>query len=243
MPNCVHILIDFENVQPTAEELESIRGNQYRVRIFHGPHQKKFDAAVVKALQPLGEQVQYIQCGRNGKNALDFHIAFYLGRAVQGRENGDGAGADRYIVVSKDGGFEPLLEHLRFEGYEAEKVQSVGDAVEAGRATPTPLAPPPPRASATPRPSTSKSPPRTIATPTNGSVPDPRSKILDNLRAHPKNRPLTRDALVRHVVTLLGNKPTPKVVEALVAGLERDGIVKTEDKKIAYTIPKKGTIG
>jgi len=47
----------------------------------------------------------------------------------------------------------------------------------------------------------------------------------------------------RHVVTLLGNKPTPKAVEALVAGLERDGIVKTGDKKIEYTIPKKGTIG
>jgi hypothetical protein len=238
MTHSVHILIDFENVQPSAEELASIRGSRYRVRLFHGPHQNKFDAAVAKALQPLGEQVEYIQCGRNGKNALDFHIAFYLGRAVQAGDNGGGAGADRYMVVSKDAGFDALLEHLRLEGYRVARVPNVDGALEAGRAIASPSAPPPPTAPASPRPPSSKSPPETTATPTNGPVPDPRSKILDNLRAHPRNRPATRDALVRHVGTLLGNKPTPKAVEALIAALERDGIVAVANKKIEYSIPK-----
>lgn len=78
-----YILVDFENVQPTAADIKLIRGADYRVRLFHGPHQNRFDAELVKALQPLGVQVEYIQCERNGKNALDFHIAFYVGRLVQ----------------------------------------------------------------------------------------------------------------------------------------------------------------
>lgn len=240
MTHRVHILIDFENVQPTAGELESIRGSQYRVRIFHGPHQNKFDAAVVKAVQPLGGQVKYIQCGRNGKNALDFHIAFYLGRAVQDHENGGGAGGDRYLIVSKDGGFDALLEHLQSLGCLASKVPSISEAVKLGGAAPSGRAPDTPPASPTPPPPAKKTAAKTSTTPTNGSDPNPRNKILENLRAHPKNRPLTRDALTRHVATLMGNKPTPKEVEALVAGLERDGIVKTGDKKIAYTLPQKG---
>lgn len=53
-----YILIDFENVQPVAEELSLIRGADYRVRLFHGPNQNRFDAGMVKALQPLGSQLK-----------------------------------------------------------------------------------------------------------------------------------------------------------------------------------------
>ena len=45
-----YILIDFENLQPTAADVSLIRGPDYRVLIFHGPHQNKFDAGMVKAL-------------------------------------------------------------------------------------------------------------------------------------------------------------------------------------------------
>jgi hypothetical protein len=67
------ILIDFENVQPTAADMKLIRGADYRVPLFHGPHQKMFDAETVKAPQPPGVQLEYFQCERKGKNALDFH--------------------------------------------------------------------------------------------------------------------------------------------------------------------------
>ena len=43
------ILIDFENVHPPAADMSSIRGADYRVRFFHGSHQNKFDADMVKA--------------------------------------------------------------------------------------------------------------------------------------------------------------------------------------------------
>ena len=49
--NLTYILIDFENVKPTAADLNLIRGADNRVRLFHGPHQNKFDADIVKALE------------------------------------------------------------------------------------------------------------------------------------------------------------------------------------------------
>ena len=82
--NLTYILIDFENVQPEAEEWRLIRGAHYRIRLFHGPHQNKMEMESAKALLPLGRQLEFVQSDRNGKNALDFHIAFELGRLVEG---------------------------------------------------------------------------------------------------------------------------------------------------------------
>ena len=98
-----YILIDFENVQPTAAGVRLIRGADYRVLLFHGPHQNKFDAGMVKALQPLGVRLEYFQCARRGKNALDFHIAFCLGRLVEECKATASTSKEktRFVVVSK----------------------------------------------------------------------------------------------------------------------------------------------
>lgn len=127
----VYILIDFENIQPSAAELSSIRGADYLVRMFHGPHQNKFDADVVKALQPLGAQVEYVQCARKGKNALDFRIAFCLGRIVQQRESAVSPirRRARFVVVSRDAGFDELLDHVRTLGFDCARVESIRDAL------------------------------------------------------------------------------------------------------------------
>lgn len=145
----IYVLIDFENVQPTAAELSLLRGPDIHVRLFHGPHQNKFDADVVKALQPLGTQVEYVQCDRKGKNALDFRIAFVLGRLVQEREGAVSPErrAATFMVVSKDGGFDELLDHLRSLGYRAVRAANIAEAlgVEAPSidvAPPAPQAPP-----------------------------------------------------------------------------------------------------
>ena len=46
--NLTCILVDCGTVKPAAAELKQIRGAGYRVRIFHGPHQNKFDADIVQ---------------------------------------------------------------------------------------------------------------------------------------------------------------------------------------------------
>jgi len=165
-----YVLIDFENVQPSAADLSVIRGADYHVRLFHGPHQTKFDANVVKALQPLGSQVEYIQCDRRGKNALDFRIAFVLGRLVHEREASDSPlrKQARFIVVSNDAGFDELLDHLRTLGYDAARAASVHEALGMKEPTDQPPAasaiatpsPPPPSANGVPA-ATAKAAPKT----------------------------------------------------------------------------------
>jgi hypothetical protein len=254
-----YILIDFENVQPTAVDMSLIRGTDYRVRLFHGPHQNKFDAEMVKALQPLGVQVEYVQCERKGKNALDFHMAFYLGRLVQECEADAAPPGKRatLFVVSKDGGFDTLLGHVRALGFGAARVASVPEALAFGGATDTAVVTepaakiaPPPKKAATGKPVTvAKKTPTAKAQPAKkvakaftpqpieAAKPDPWLRTLENLRDHPNNRPTTSTALERHLANLLGKGTPQAVVNALIARLQREGVAVENGKKIEYKIP------
>ena len=91
-----HILVDFENVQPTAADIGLVRGEGVRLAIFRGPGQKKYSADVAEAWQPLGGNVTFVHCAKVGRNAVDMHIAFHLGELVAAqarRRRGPGAPA------------------------------------------------------------------------------------------------------------------------------------------------------
>ena len=58
-------------------------------------------------MQRLGENAEYVKMGGNGSNALDFHIAFYIGQLAE-------RGPNAYFhIISKDSGFDPLIKHLK----------------------------------------------------------------------------------------------------------------------------------
>jgi len=252
-----YILIDFENVQPTAAEMKLIRGTDYRVRLFHGPHQNKFDAGMVKALQPLGTQVEYFRCERKGKNALDFHIAFCLGRLVEESKATASTSKEktRFVVVSKDGGFDVLLDHVQTLGYGAMRVENVHQALVPEKRNDAAAAKEP--ALKTTRAPKKSAPSKTEGTAMKGSAanapsqnrsakpetapkrlskPDPWQRVIANLRDHPNNRPTTSAALERHVTALLGKNTTEKVVKALIARLQKEGVVVLRGKRIEYNL-------
>ncbi len=252
-----HILIDFENVKPTAADLKLIRGAGYRVLLFHGPHQNKFDADIVKVLQPLGIQVEFIQCERAGKNALDFHIAFHLGRLVEESKATASSSKDktRLVIVSKDGGFDGLLDHIEKLGYAAMRVESVHQALAPEKKKDASAAKEPavktthaPKKSApgkteetTKKGSAAKAPSKNeavkaVTTPKKVSKPDPWQRVIENLRDHPNNRPTTIAALERHVTTLLGKDTTEKVAKAVIASLQKEGVLVLKGKKIEYDL-------
>jgi hypothetical protein len=124
-----YILVDFENVQPP--DMGLLSGDQYQLRIFRGPHQKKLDFDIAESLQPLGDRVKYIQSDRHGKNALDFHIAFYMGRLLEGLEANSSPATrnTRFVVISHDGGFDALISHVQSLGYAAAKAASIRHAL------------------------------------------------------------------------------------------------------------------
>jgi len=62
-----------------------LKCEHFKVLMFIGPNQTRIDINVATALQALGTRAEYIRVSAAGRNALDFHIAYYLGRlaAVQ----------------------------------------------------------------------------------------------------------------------------------------------------------------
>ena len=126
-----YILVDFENVQPSAADIALVRGEQLRLWIFRGPSQKKYSADVAEAWQPLGERVQFIHCAKAGRNALDMHIAFQLGRLMSEHEHAANlpARSARFFVVSKDTDYDPLLQYIRSLGCTAVRSPSIKAAL------------------------------------------------------------------------------------------------------------------
>lgn len=66
-----YVLIDYENVQPSA--LSALDKEFFKVYVFIGANQAKVNFDVVEALQRLGSNGKYIKISGNGPNALDFH--------------------------------------------------------------------------------------------------------------------------------------------------------------------------
>jgi PIN domain-containing protein len=99
------VLIDSENVKP--EYIEKLKHEHFRVVVFVGPHLKRLDFPIVNAIQSLGSNGSYIQISNHGPSALDFHIAYYIGKL-------SAAHPDAYFhIISKDKGFDPLIKHLK----------------------------------------------------------------------------------------------------------------------------------
>lgn len=122
-----HILVDFENTQPKADEVGRTAGGERRLWIFRGPGQKKYEAEFAEALLALGEQARVVRCEKSGANALDMHIAFELGRLAAAQA--PGAAAPAFIVVSKDTDYEPLLQYLRKLGFSARREKTLKSAL------------------------------------------------------------------------------------------------------------------
>ena len=122
-----YVLIDFENVVP--DNLELLNQEWVRVLMFVGKNQTKLPLALVKAMQKLGSRVEYVEMTGTGHNALDFHIAFYIGRI-------SAMDKDTYFhIVSNDSGFDPLIAHLKQEHIFADRVSNVNEIAVLAQAS------------------------------------------------------------------------------------------------------------
>jgi hypothetical protein len=111
-----YVLIDHENVQP--QDLALLRGKAVKVIVFLGANQTKVSTGLVTEMQALGENGRYVQISGNGRNALDFHIAFHLGELAAREPQAS------FQIVSKDTGFDPLLAFMNEKGVAAKRSES-----------------------------------------------------------------------------------------------------------------------
>ena len=113
------VLIDFESYQP--DSIEDLNHENFRVLLFFGANQSKVPFEIAATLQTLGQRAQYVKISGTGPNALDFHIAYYIGRLAV-----EEPGAF-FHIVSRDKGFDPLIEYLKAHKILAARAESIAE--------------------------------------------------------------------------------------------------------------------
>jgi hypothetical protein len=108
----LHALVDYENVQPSLEALAKLAPGFTDVWLFHGPHQAK----QAQAFAASHERVTLVPRSGQGPNALDFHVAFYLGYVAAKHPDAE------LVVVANDRGYDPMLAHARMLKFSARRV-------------------------------------------------------------------------------------------------------------------------
>lgn len=99
-----YLFVDLENIAP-----KSVSGlpPDLRVYLFVGEKQAKIGTDLVKSLLERGDRTRLIRVSGGGKNAADFHVAYYLGRFAEADKGGS------FRILSKDKGFDALVRHLQ----------------------------------------------------------------------------------------------------------------------------------
>lgn len=129
-----HILIDYENVQPT--QFDDIATAGCCVWLFLGINQQKsLPLSLVEFLLTCERsQVRIIKMQHAGKNALDFYLSFYLGRIATLEPNAS------IQIISRDTGYDVLVEHLK-QDYPNISIMRTGVEALALSGTVSPLKP------------------------------------------------------------------------------------------------------
>ena len=87
----------------------------------YGSNQSKIPIDLASAMQALGTNAEYIRIDGNGRNALDFHLAFYAGQIAE-------RDPTCYLhIISKDSGFDPLVKHLKAKKIFAQRLGNLTD--------------------------------------------------------------------------------------------------------------------
>lgn len=222
------LLIDYENVQKV--DLSKLPSDAL-VRVFVGLMQKKVPTLLARQAQVLGPRLEWIQMEGQGSNALDFHIAHYLGRFVLEHPKA------RHVILSKDKGFDPLVKHLNGQGFRCERVGQLASLPRASAPKPEKAALPPKsqriRQQPPARVRTAPAPARTKS-----AAPDANVKrVTDMLRKLDKKRlPVRHASLAAYIGGAFQKKITEAEVERVIRALAAAGIIAEANKKLSYKL-------
>jgi hypothetical protein len=216
-----YILIDFENVQP--DKIGALDAGAFKIKVFVGAKQSRVALGLASALQPMGNAVEYVQIEGSGRNALDLHIAYYIGR-LSVEEPGA-----VFHIVSRDTDYDPLIDHLKGKKIHCQRWSSFGDIPHARAAAPK--AAPAQRPTAKPKPAPKAAPKAAAAT--SAQV----DEIVANLRKRARAQPSTLKALTSTIKSHFRKIPmTDATVETLVEALKARGLIAVDDGKVEYQL-------
>jgi hypothetical protein len=216
-----YVLVDFENVQP---DLSALANTPYKVKIFFGAKQQesRVPFKLLDAVMALGGNVESIKITRSGSNAVDMHVAWYIGGLLEREPHA------RIHIISGDTDFDPLIEFLRARGVQCRRTKTIADlAAEKPRGAPQS----PAKAAARPVKAKSVAGPKVAAS-------DKLSGVLKHLRSM-KDKPTTRAKLAKWIDTHFhqhGGAQNAKVVERTLEELVQLRFVTQDGTKVSYNL-------
>jgi PIN domain len=217
-----HIFVDYENVQ--AIDLDVIGSKGVTFTLLIGAQKKKLDVELVEQLVMHAASVELVRMTASGRNALDFTLAYYVGRAVAADPSG------YFHIISKDAGYDPMIRHLRSRSVRIRRHDAFSELTFS---YPQKLKGPASDGALLPARDSGKA-----VTPTND---DPMARILMHLRKQVNNRPRRRKTLVSHLAGLLGKQSTDAGIEQLIERLVEEGSVAIDSKgAVTYRLPAAG---
>lgn len=213
-----HVFVDYENVREVDPAI--IGSKTVHVTLLLGAQKAKLDATLVEKLLRHAATVELVCLKSSGRNALDFTLVYYLGRAVLADPCG------HFHIVSKDKGYDALIEHLRSKHIRARRHDDFTtltfSATAKLPAATAPVASPPVKSLAKPKaPAT--------------HLEALEARVLEHLRKPTSNRPRTKSKLTSFLIVHLGNKVTEAEALALIEMLSQAGHLVIDDKgKVTY---------
>ncbi len=202
------------------------------MRVFLGKSNTKIHSELAIAMQKLGNRGDYVMLESSGSNALDFHIAYYLGVLASANPTA------RFHIISKDTGFDPLVAHLSSRAIEASRSVSIEamPGVTATTDVPEPKSTTPPeRKRRTPAPA------RSTAKPAAGKVSlaleAQIQAVIENLNNRRSARPTKMTTLLNTIHTKIGKERPLAEAEALRDALVERRYVTINGLRVTYNLP------
>ncbi len=190
-PPINHIFVDYENVHGIDP---AVIGSKTSTSYYcSAPKRQSSTPRWSKRLLQHAANVEMVRLKSSGRNALDFALAYYLGRAVLADPCG------YFHIVSKDAGYDPLIEHLRSKHIHVRRHDSFATLTFSSPAklVASPLSSGTPKAKTPSKPKVQSS-----------SMDNRVIQLLEHLSKFPATRPRNKDRLVSLLVAQLGNKIT-----------------------------------
>lgn len=232
-----YLFIDFENTQKVA--LEEDGGAFDKIFIFLGRSQNKLDFDLVQRLQSLGSRVEWVKIGGEGKNNLDFHLSYMLGRMDAAADKSVG-----FTVLSRDKGYDALLTYISDNGREARRVDNLGKGGS--------VAAPAPEKRSGRQPSSGRSSPRGRGRRSSGRAQSQapkasgapqgasgtaEAKVISALERLPLNqRPSTKVRFLNYLQNQHGAGKTAPPANDILQALLQTGKVVIQDNRVTYKL-------
>jgi hypothetical protein len=227
-PSTHHVFVDFENVHKVDPTIIGQKSVSFTLLV--GARQTKIDAVLVEKLMQHANSVHLVRLSSTGRNALDFTLAYYVGRAVAADPTG-------FVhIMAKDTGYDALVTHLRSRHIRAHRHDDFASL--ATTCTPKPEIP----ATAV---STSLAPAK-AGTPKLAKAPKVVAPVLDehathmleHLRSHAKNQPRREKTLVSYIQSHFGKENLTEIdAQSMITTLKKVNLIAIDEKgRVTYKL-------